>query len=550
MKKVVILGAGLATRLYPITHHIPKVLVNYKQHTILHHLYKKYIDLGAEEIIVVVHSKFADQVKEYAKVFDLNVNVKIVDEAYGSAYAISRVAEDINGHNVVFNWCDVIPEFNSFSWDSNCIYTFGDECRYNFDGLELKETGGTGGNVVGIYQHRNFFIDSYEDKDEANETFKGQDFIDVIDPKAFCQDGLFGLIDLGDKPKLQNAHRTRELNRDFNSVAISSDYVVKTALNEKGRQLQDQELAWYSAVNSSAVPKIIDVHKSKSTNSFKMERIFGTPLFEVYTSELLDDVLDTLKFIGPSLNVEYKTKVEDYQYEVIDKVLARCSEIQGLIDSFGAIKYVNGVKIGRLSTMLKQAYSHLIYEAINNPYYIIHGDPNFSNLMLDSNGIRLIDPRGYFGKTKLYGPRIYDEAKVLYALSGYDEFNADPMWGGLSIDGESATVSIKELDNFFNPKFTSFHRLWVAVIWIALAGYFKNNPLKAVSAYYYGMHLLTKTLAETGRRLVNGKISHDEQLVVSVLKTKNPGKWILTDLETGQRYKPSGTNQGLNWDKI
>lgn len=550
MKKVVILGAGLATRLYPITHHIPKVLVNYKQHTILHHLYKKYIDLGAEEIIVVVHSKFADQVKEYAKVFDLNVNVKIVDEAYGSAYAISRVAEDINGHNVLFNWCDVIPEFNSFSWDSNCIYTFGDECRYNFDGRELKETGGTGGNVVGVYQHRNFFIDSYEDKDEANETFKGQDFIDVIDPKAFCQDVLFGLIDLGDKPKLQNAHRKREFNRDFNSVAISSDYVVKTALNEKGRQLQDQELAWYSAVNSPAVPKIIDVHKSKSTNSFKMERIFGTPLFEVYTSELLDDVLDTLKFIGPSLNVEYKTKVEDYQYEVIDKVLARCSEIQGLIDSFGDIKYVNGVKIGRLSTMLKQAYSHLIYEAINNPYYIIHGDPNFSNLMLDSTGIRLIDPRGYFGKTKLYGPRIYDEAKVLYALSGYDEFNADPMWGGLSINGESATVSIKELDNFFNPKFTSFHRLWVAVIWIALAGYFKNNPLKAVSAYYYGMHLLTKTLAETGRRLVNGKISHDEQLVVSVLKTKNPGKWILTDLETGQRYKPSGTNQGLNWDKI
>jgi hypothetical protein len=233
------------------------------------------------------------------------------------------------------------------------------------------------------------------------------------------------------------------------------------------------------------------------------------------------------------------------------KVLARCKEIQGVIDSFGKIRFVNGTRIGRLKTMLQQAYSHLIYESIHNNYHIIHGDPNFSNLMLDDSGVRLIDPRGYFGKTKLFGPRIYDEAKVLYALSGYDEFNSDPMWGGLSIDGQSATVKINELDSFYNPNFNIFHRLWVAVIWIALAGYFKNNPIKAVSAYYYGMHLLTRTLDEAGRRLRNGKVSHDTDLVVSVLKTKNPGKWLLTDLETGEKYRPNAHPvQVFDWEKI
>nr|WGL39681.1 mannose-1-phosphate guanyltransferase [Acinetobacter phage MOS] len=182
MKKVVILGAGLATRHIGITHHIPLVLQNYKQHTILHHLYGLYSRLGAEQIIVAVHSKFASQVKEYAKLFGLDIVVETVDEAYGSAYAISRKADHVNGHNVVFNWCDVIPDFDAFRWDANAIYTFGDECRYSYNGKTLKEhIVGTGGNVVGIYQYRDFFISRINDKDEANEFKKGRDFVELID---------------------------------------------------------------------------------------------------------------------------------------------------------------------------------------------------------------------------------------------------------------------------------------------------------------------------------------------------------------------------------
>ena len=65
------------------------------------------------------------------------------------------------------------------------------------------------------------------------------------------------------------------------------------------------------------------------------------------------------------------------------------------------------------------------------------------------------------------------------------------------------------------------------------------------------MHLLTRTLDEAGRRLRNGKVSHDTDLVVSVLKTKNPGKWLLTDLETGEKYRPNAHPvQVFDWEKI
>ncbi|QQO96280.1 mannose-1-phosphate guanyltransferase [Acinetobacter phage Minot] len=556
MKKVVILGAGLATRLYPITHHIPKVLVNYKQHTILHHLYSLYTRLGAEQIIVAVHSKFASQVKEYAKLFGLDIVVETVDEAYGSAYAISRLADHVNGHNVVFNWCDVIPDFDAFRWDANAIYTFGDECRYSYNGKTLKEhIVGTGGNVVGVYQYRDFFISRIKDKDEANEFFKGRDFVELIDTtnEAFYQDYLLNLVDLGDKPKLEIAHRNRELNREFNQVTMASGVVYKAAINEKGRQLQKEELAWYAKVDSPALPKILDHRETDKMMSFKMERIIGKPMFEVYTPELLPKILETLKFDKMPEFTSREQIINDYQYEVIVKVMSRCDEIKGVIKSFGDIEYVNNVKIGRLETMLNQAFAHLTYEASDKDYYVIHGDPNFSNLMLDQNGeVRLIDPRGYFGKTKIYGPRIYDEAKVLYALSGYDKFNSDHMWGGLAINGNAATINIEPLSvtSLHSKYFNEYHHLWVAVIWIALAGYFKNNPLKSVSAFYYGMYLLTTALDKMGRRLKDGSVAHDSGLVHAVLSTKNTDKWLLTDLETGEKYRPSKFIGDMHWEKI
>lgn len=551
MKKVVILGAGLATRLYPITHHIPKVLVNYKQHTILKHLYDTYKQYNPHQIIVVVHSKFARQVEAYAKLFDLDILVRTVDEAYGSAYAISRVSDMLNGHDVVFNWCDVIPTFDSFSWDNDSIYTFGNECRYKFDGTSIQEVGATGGNIVGIYQIKDFHFDTFESKDEANEYYRGRDFIDMLSPEEFYQDELKQLIDLGDKPKLLEAHKDKEICRAFNQIKFDETTVTKTALDAQGRSLQQSELNWYAHVDSNNIPTIV----STSKDSFTMTRIDGDLMSNVFKQEHIKPLLDALKFSSETVHINPEDKLVDFEYEVKVKVLQRCNDIRQLINSFGTITHVNGIKIGRLETMLSQALNHLKFENIDKPYEVCHGDPNFSNTLVDKDGnIKFIDPRGYFGKTKVYGPKIYDEAKILYAISGYDEFNSDPMWGSFKVENEHATVKVNSLLDIDSlSEFNIFHRLWVAVIWIALAGYFKNNPLKAVGAYYYGMYLLTNYLNKAGRRLLDGTVSHDLEngaTVECVLETKNRGKWLLVDLETGQKYRPARNDWAHEWEKL
>ncbi|UIS65564.1 nucleotidyl transferase [Enterobacter phage vB_EclM_Q7622] len=561
MKKAVILGAGLATRLYPITHHIPKVLVNYKQDTILKNLATIYTDLGADEVIVVVHSKFQGMVEAYAEQEGLKINVQTVDESYGSAYALALLHPILDGHNVVVNWCDIIPDFGSWSWGDNAIYTKGDECRYNFDGEYLSNVGATGGNVVGIYQFKDWEFFMGITKEEINNHCQGQDFVDFVYGKSMRQSELLNLIDLGDKPKLANAHSERELNRSFNSVEINEDTVTKIAVTEQGRKLQEDEVKWYYSVHSNSIPQIVNYNKE--AGEFEMERIHGLPMFEHIKTlksnariSMIDKILDALRFEDAmSKSIDRKEIEADFKKEFHDKVIDRCASIQPVIDSFGKITHVNGVKIGRLVPMLKQALNHLVRYQYSKRYHVIHGDPNFSNTMITftDGDIKFIDPRGYFGNTKIYGPRLYDEAKVLYAVSGYDEFNADALWGGLNIEGEHAYVNIEPLIYKYEKMdtFNEHHHLAVAIIWIALGGYFKNNPLKAVSAYYYGMYLLTKQLRKMGRMLKDGTVAKDlPEAITATLITKNSDKWELIDKETGAVYKPIGGDITHQWERI
>ena len=54
------------------------------------------------------------------------------------------------------------------------------------------------------------------------------------------------------------------------------------------------------------------------------------------------------------------------------------------------------------------------------------------------------------------------------------------------------------------------------------------------------------------RELKNGEKAEElEKSVQLIIKTKYPTKWIIEDLETGQRYEPNGTTEiGTMFDPI
>jgi hypothetical protein len=125
-------------------------------------------------------------------------------------------------------------------------------------------------------------------------------------------------------------------------------------------------------------------------------------------------------------------------------------------------------------------------------YNFCHGDLNGSNIMVNpiTMDVKFIDPRGYFGNTKLYGWKEYEYSKLLYCLSGYDDFNNLPQI--YKFDEPKPLKCINQID-YLNKK---LYKLIVGVIYVALAGYIYQNIMKANIAYEYGIKILENELNE------------------------------------------------------
>ena len=289
-----------------------------------------------------------------------------------------------------------------------------------------------------------------------------------------------------------------------------------------------------------------------------MERAQGQPLYQCYQEGLEVEVLKALEELHEtnSQAVTQKIVKRDLQIEVVDKTYDRKKSIQGLLDGFGIVNSVNKKPLIDFDYMCTILYDRLTwFNKKRSKYAFIHGDPNFSNTMYDGEKITFIDPRGYFGKTRLYGPETYDQAKVLYALSGYDSFNSKVNFGHYELNDGDLTLQIPPLQRISNldPKnndlFNEETYTWLALIWVNLGGYFKNNPLKAVLAYYYGLHLASWLIEDRFPKKRNGYNELYSPLDL-VIHTRVPFKWDIKDNENKKDYRGQGPFADKMWKKI
>lgn len=77
--KALIFAAGLGTRLKPLTDNKPKALVEIEGETLLYYAIQKLKNHGYNQIIINTHH-FSNQIIEYTKSLDLNVQLEISDE--------------------------------------------------------------------------------------------------------------------------------------------------------------------------------------------------------------------------------------------------------------------------------------------------------------------------------------------------------------------------------------------------------------------------------------------------------------------------------------
>ena len=77
--KAIILAAGYATRLYPLTLDRPKALLPVGGRPMVDHLLERLADVELERIFLVTNSQFADAFREWAAAHE-GVPLEIVDD--------------------------------------------------------------------------------------------------------------------------------------------------------------------------------------------------------------------------------------------------------------------------------------------------------------------------------------------------------------------------------------------------------------------------------------------------------------------------------------
>jgi len=496
---VVICACGKGTRLMPLTSHIPKFLVNIDNSTILTHIvsfWKEYTDL----ITIIIEEKYNEITAFYLD--SLGVQYRILNVSIEgnkeNAYTLSNALKDsYTSKKVLITWCDIFPGVSipHAVFSGNKIFTNGNKSRYQCsDGSLRKEAGG---NVVGIYYFEKFKPIVYK-----NDM---QDICDVLPSlyPTFTDFPLDILHDVGDMDKLVEYREvcvSQYTSRYFNRITLlPSGYIKKESIHPSGLELIKREMKYYNAIQGLGLPfpRIIE----KATNYMILEKMGGTLAKQNDPSIFLQSLLQSLQTIHQSVvrEVSSRTVEEDLAIEFNIKIKDRLSKVQPLIQYFGKITHVNNIELTySVNHIIEDLYSTIRNGLVNNNtqvYNLLHGDCNFSNIFIDSGKISFIDPRGYFGKTSMLGNKYYDYSKVLYALSGYDNFN-DLENYYFTLDNGNIDLRLPYNDiNKYKDIFIEHGLDWnicrsmCILHWLGLSQYISNNIYKSVGAYYIAVYM-------------------------------------------------------------
>lgn len=436
------------------------------------------------------------------------------------------------------------------------IFTHGDKCRYLLDDKKNITNVNDGGNIIGIYYFQNFQKSKFIlDKSKAY----GQDIVIFLKMLGTVSEyNLKKIVDYGDEEKINNIFNNRSSSsnpntfkcRYFNDIrVVEEDKIFKSGIDNKGKELINIERKWYEYISTTInnerfnkyIPKIHKIYDYGILMEYKKNYI---PLF-IYLKGLEPSYQSPPKYVESIINIAKNNslafyqnpkpkpkpsptqilenilleiqhlhnikKVKENKYtflkniktEILDKIITRKNKINDVLTYFGEIEYVNNIKIDTLDNILIKCKKIIIeyYKSRDDfEHSIILGDCQFSNILINPanpSEFVFIDPRGYFGDSKIFGPKEYDYAKILYAISGYDQFNDqnDYVIKNIDLVTKSIIIAINKISLFeksvLNKYFNKVHKAFMVIIWLSLAEYNKNHIWKCLSSYYYGLYLGT-----------------------------------------------------------
>lgn len=506
MDYIIVQAGGKGTRLGYLTKNKPKALVPVDNLPMLFYLFRKFPD---KRFVIIADYK-KDVMREYLSVF-ADVKYQVVDASGTGTCAGVKQALDLIPDKRAFMlvWSDLIlPDGfelpNEYS-DGNIAennYVGVSEtfpCRWKYEHGEFAEKRSTESGVAG------FFL--FTEKEKLKDVPESGELVRWISKQElnFKTIGLGGTREFG---ILEEYEKLSQMKcRPFNRITVEGDFLIKEPVDEQGLKLAKREKAWYEKakrLDISELPKIYE------TDPLKMEYVKGRNIYDCdFDYETKKKIMVSLIGALKSLHDSEKVDADSFSIEeaYYNKTMDRLAKIQDLVP-FAKDKeiIINGKKCRNVyyyKLDLEKKLDKLKHNC--ESFAFIHGDCTFSNLMIrEDNSPVIIDPRGYFGYSELYGDVRYDWAKLYYSIVGnYDQFNLKRFSlevGELAEDGVNIHIESNHWegleDVFFQLTGADRYeiKLLHSVIWLSLTTYAWQDYDSICGAFYNGLYYLEEVL--------------------------------------------------------
>lgn len=283
----------------------------------------------------------------------------------------------------------------------------------------------------------------------------------------------------------------------FNNIIIKDNVFHKISKNKYGKMKINNEIYFYVFINKNnidfSIPKLINHTDGHiSIEYISQASILTNKINKHNITYYIDKIKKHINIIHKiKQNISYKTITRDIHVEFNKKIIKRYNEFDwNSCPQYCSIHFVNNVKIKNINEYIQIIQNKIgIYLQGRDYYNLIHGDIHLGNILEDNDKLYFIDPRGYFGETKLFGLYEYDYAKLMFGLSGYsvfDNMNIDK----LDIEDNNITIDfIKDYEYVFqNELFNKTTTIICLSIWLANNSCFLDINKKITSlmiAFYY-----------------------------------------------------------------
>lgn len=333
-------------------------------------------------------------------------------------------------------------------------------------------------------------------------------------------------FDFGNLENLLSAKRQLLQSRYFNSLYIHPVLNTITKESDFDEKLRN-ELKWYEDLPSELsvlAPRILQKSEKEGRLVFTQE-YYGYPtLSELFLySDLTSDswhgiVRKLLEIVNEFSKYPTQLKAE----ELLEIYLNKTHERLGLLfleePAWKILFEAKTIWINekeyrgfyQLELSLKDYVENLVKKVKPG---ILHGDLCFSNILFDINSqiVKLIDPRGSFGRIGIYGDQRYDMAKLRHSIHGlYDYIVSDLFEVSVSDLNINFAIFANEIppavtldfdrqlvENGFNPDEIQFIE---GLLFISMLPLHKDKPHRQQVMFAQGMIFINEIIEKYENR--------------------------------------------------